>query len=290
MSSVSALREKSILEHVPEWSANMGKNVLWATRDAFAAPVEWKDTAVVFASGASLSRYDRMLHALNGKVTVVATPSNVPWLLSQGVKIDLVVVMDSHPIMGKWIEDYSGPVVAATTVDVSVSAHKAHFYKLYITGLDLWNDIQNFMFPSVAAGYPAELGCVTNLAVALVCSLTKKRVVLAGADYGYWKGYARIADKLELADVSNAIWWKGVATTYEMLWYKDMLLSVWNQVSESVPVYSMSQGIIDEIPQVELDDILKDEWPEQLSKSEVIDRLALHVAQYKEFREQVNAE
>lgn len=276
------MREKSILEHVPVWAQNMGKNVIWADKDAFAAPVAWKDTVVLFASGASLSQYAGKLKGINGNATVVATPSNVEWLKSQGVDIDLVVVMDSHPYMGKWISDYYGPVIASTVVDASVSAHRASFYKLYIEGEGMWNAIQNFMFPHVAAGYPAEFGCVTNVAFALICDMSGKRVVLAGADYGYWKGYARVADKLQKADLRDTFKVHGVPTKYEMFLYKDALLRIWSKVANRVPVYSMSEGIVDEIPTVGLQDVLQGNWPEQVNEGDVIDRLNAHVGEWKE--------
>lgn len=287
--ALNTLRHRSILSHIPTWSNNMGRNVIWADRCATTVPVHWKKTVVIFASGASLSLYEKDLHKLNGKVTVVATPTNVAWLQSKGVRIDLVVVMDSHPIMGKMLEDYSGLVIAPTTVDVSVSAHKAHFYKMKIAGLDLWNVIQDTMFTHLSLSYPAELGCVTNMAFALCCDIPKDhRIVLAGADYSYWRGKARIAEKLEKAP-KDAITWDGKQTSPSMVMYKDALLKLWARTIGRTPVYSMSHGIVTEIPHVALGHILEENWPELHSKETVVELSEKHIEQFKNFGEVVSA-
>lgn len=281
---LQGLRDRSVLNNTPIWASNMGRNVIWATRDAFSVPIQWKDTVMVFASGASLLRYKGRMKDLNGKVSVIATPTNYAWLQSEGVDVDMIVVMDSHPIMGKMIEDYRGLVVAATTVDVSVSAHKAHFYKLYVNGETTWNMVQDMMFPYISGGYPAEYGCVTNVAFALACDLSRKRVVLAGADYSYWHSYSRIAEEMTKVD-DPQILWRGVGTDPAMVLYKDALLKIWANVALSIPVFSMSEGIIDEIPTVTLDDVLNENWPELLTKDEVVKKVSKHIDEFSHYAE-----
>ena len=289
--AIQQMQINSIRENVPKWSLNMGRNFIWAERCCTQVPIDWKKTTVVFASGASLSRYSGELQKLNdADVTAVATPTNVKWLQEQGVEIDLVVVMDAHAYMGKYLENYSGPIIANPCVDVSVSSKRTYFHKLYLTGFDVWNMTQDGMFPRLRNAYPAEYGCVPNMAFALVHDLSgSENIVLAGLDNCYWNDYARIEDPLQkVEDAPDHIEWRGKKTNHAMVAYKDAWIRIWAQAaSKGRNVFLMSQGIIDEAPSIELKGLLKGKFPEPPTFNEIVERTEKHLEEYKAFGEVV---
>lgn len=283
------MRSLSQVNNIGKWARNMAKNVSLVRLPYTFAPIDWEDTVMVFASGASLSCYAGRYKELNyAPVSVVATPTNVAWLQSEGVDIDLVVVMDQHPIMAEMLQTYNGPVIAHPGVDPGIADLMTYYYKLYIDGDETWNEVQDAMFPMLPSGYLAEYGCVTNMAFAVAADLSRSRIVLAGIDYSYWHGYARIAESLSPApDETDSLLWRGLKTNSRMVSYKDALMALWSMVRMTLPVYSMSEGIVDEIPEVSFDEVIHGHWPPLLTHEEFLEKAEHHIKEFSHFGEAV---
>ena len=295
--AMTEMRMRSIRRNGKRWAYNMGQNFGHVKNDHEEVTEsfgEWtsKSNAVIFASGASLSRYSGEISKINDSSIVVATPTNVPWLLDEGVRIDFVVIADAHASMAKKLKGYDGPIVCPPTVDKAVGEldNEKYWFKLLMgTGqyddphFGIWNMMMHGMFPDIKSGYLAELSCVTNMALAIVGyfmytnKLTCERIILAGADYAYWQDWARIDTQLRPRPLEvDLMEWEGYQTNARMVVYKDRLLNVWAQI-QGIPIYSMSKGIIHEIPEIELQNILDNEYPARPLDAEVTARI-------KEFR------
>lgn len=303
LDAMTEMRMRSLMLNGPRWANNMGANWQYVKKDhedVTAGFAEWvtQSNVVIFASGASLSRYNGQINKLNENSIIVATPTNVPWLIHEGVRIDFVVIADSHPSMMEKLKDYDGPIVCPPTVDKSIGEAKNQkfWFKLLMGNgqkddptYGIWNLMMHGMFPDIKSGYLAEHACVTNLALAIVGyfmysrKLLGKRIILAGADYAYWKDWARIDVKLRPRPMDiDLMDWEGYQTNARMVVYKDRLLNIWAQI-QGIPLYSMSEGIIHEIPQITLENVLSDEYPARPLEEEVTKRI-------KEFRGKFLAE
>jgi len=238
---------------------------------------------VIFASGPSLAKYTGKINQLNANSIIVATPTNVPWLQDEGVRIDMVVIADSHPGMATKLKGYEGPIICPPTIapEVTMLPNDIFWYKLLMgngQGNDpfygFWNMIQHGMFEKIEYGFNAENGCVTNMALAIVYDMMRsrhllcKRIILAGADYAYTEGWARIESTLRPKPLDiDAMEYLGYHTNSRMVFYKHRLIQLWEQL-KGIDIYSMSEGIITEIPEVTLDDILAKTYPAQPTDKE----------------------
>lgn len=126
--------------------------------------------------------------------------------------------------------------------------------------------------------YPSA-GCVVNAAVQIVQSLRAKgtlrarRIVLLGCDFGPWGGYYRCPPNKNVTDypaVDNEIGlfrWDDCLTDPVGLMYKRVMLRLWQE--SLLPIYTMSHGLLHEFPRVTVDNVLRDQFPEYMTKREV---------------------
>jgi hypothetical protein len=187
--------------------------------------------------------------------------------------------------MSKLLAGYSGPIVCPPTVDHSITSlpNEKYWFRLLL-GTDgtqddpefgWWNFITHKTWDNLSAGF-VSLGCVTNMAVAMSYDFLAKRVfrgrrvVLMGADYAYWKGLSRVSPdgkmKSRPLDI-DAMEWGGFQTNARMVYYAWALYRLWR--ATNMPLYSMSEGILSDIPQVSFDEVLAGRYPERLTPDEI---------------------
>ena len=264
------------------------------------------DTVFILAPGASLSMYQDMLPALESRGYVLVSPTVMPWLGHQtGAWPDGVVVVDGNPASVEYarmsgIAENSGAVLMMTPeappqMPVVFGRERTYWFRTSIPGPHGEPDWEPYavfqgLLCQVIKTRIVQLGCVTNMMVALALALRDyagwqfKRIVLVGADYGYWNGLARVpfdgSNKLQPFDPENrsnflmpSLMNPGLEmwTDRRMARYKASLMLVWMQSKE--PIYSMSHGILDELPQVTADNVLADAYPEYPNEKEVHDRI-----------------
>jgi hypothetical protein len=287
------LKERSITRNGRIWAKNMAENYPHVQESfenaldniADYATYATVPNAIVYSSGASLSRYKGEIHKVNDHAINIATPTNVPWLLSEGVRVDVVIIVDAHPSMWQMLDGYTGPIVCPVTVDPGINKLPNPIYWMKLLMGDgqisdphygLWNMMVHGMFKGkLERGYLSDAGCVTNMAIQIVADwmvankILSKRIILAGGDYAYWNDWARIADPLKSRPLEiDAMEWDGYSTNGRMVVYKKALFPIWLLIA-SIPFYSMSKGILHEIPEIELQNILDNKFPKPLDRDEV---------------------
>lgn len=292
--TVVEMRLRSLKINGPRWAKNMAINYPHVKKpysdvvEMFPEIVTQRNV-MIFASGPSLSRYEGKLHKLNDIAVVIASPTNIPWLIDQGVRVDMCVVVDSHAGMWQKIKGvYEGPIVCPPTVHPGINdlPNPVYWFKLLMgTGqsddpqFGLWNLIMNGIFgDKLQYGFLASAACVTNMAFLIASDFLFQRIfigdkiILAGADYAYWKGFSRIENPLRpRPNEVDLMEWEGMPTNARMVVYKYALYQAWMKVV-GLPVYSMSDGILSEITNVTLDQILNDDFPKYPEPQELIDR------------------
>lgn len=284
------LKQKSIVRNGRIWAKNMAENyphVQESFENAFDDIAEYTAyrNVVVYSSGPSLSRYKGEISKINDHAINIGTPTNIPWLLSEGVRVDACVVVDAHPGMWKKLTNYTGPIVCPVTVDPAINnlPNQIYWFKLLMgngqvddPNFGMWNLVVHGMFKDkIERGYLSDAACVTNMAIQLAADwmagnkLMGSRIILAGGDYAYWQDWARIDDPLRSRPLEvDALEWEGYSTNARMVVYKKQLFPIWMLIA-SIPFYSMSKGILHEIPEVTLDQIINDALPKPLNREQV---------------------
>ena len=285
------LKQKTAETMMPSWLRNMRLNAPYVEKDFTKLPDVLEqnisaDTVFVFAPGPSLSQYEGRIHEISG--LVVGTPTVVPWMLANNITPDFVVVVDTHPSMSKLLSDYKGPIVCPPTIDHAIVSlpNEKYWFRL-LMGTDgtqedpefgWWNFVTHKMWDNLSAGF-VSLGCVTNMAVAMSYDFLAKRVfrgrrvVLMGADYAYWKEWSRVSPdgKMRPRPLEiDAMEWGGFQTNARMVYYAWALYRLWR--ATNMPLYSMSEGILKELPGVTFDEVLAGQYPDRLDPDEIQER------------------
>jgi hypothetical protein len=265
------------------------------------------DTAFVFAPGASLRQYEDEIWKLKGKGLVIGTNSCIHWMLEHGLEPDFVVAVDRQEEIVEDMKVWGGPVVCPTNVHPGLSRQNdCYYFNVYIAD---WNKLGMMPHPIDVfyhVTYPGlwgviSVGHVTGLVLPILEQMNRlestkiNRVVLIGADYSYWKGMGRVPRRPgegypSAPDEEGRILWKGHMTNYKMLLYKARLFSYW-QDDCPFSLYSMSKGIMPEIPGVTFDDLLAGKYPLPLTKkqiTEICDQF-LGIEMQKDFVEMIDA-
>jgi len=286
---LSDLKYKTVIKMGPSWFRNMRLNapdVVDGFEKVGLDIVDKSDrqTAFVFAPGASLTQYEGRIHEIDG--VIIATPTAVPWLLDQNLRPDFVVIVDSHPKMAQLLTEYDGPLVVPTTVDHAVVElpNKKYWFKLLFGSTGQADDPEfgqmNFMihkmWDNIEKGF-VSLGSVTNMAVQITFHLMAehiiqaKRMVLMGADYSYWNDLGRVPNDGKKAPARpldiDACVYRGKHTNVRMVYYLWGLYRLLKSIY--LPIFSMSEGTLTEIPYVSFEDILANNYPQELTLEEL---------------------
>lgn len=288
---LAELKQKTVDSMMPSWCRNMRLNAPYVEKDFTELPSVLQDnisadTVFVFAPGPSLSQYEGRIDKISG--LIIGTPTVVPWMLANNLTPDVVVIVDTHPSMAKLLADYKGPILCPPTIDHAVCSlpNEKYWFRLLL-GTDgssadpefgWWNFMVHKMWDNLSAGF-VSLGCVTNMAVAISYDFLAKRVfrgrriVLMGADYAYWKDWSRVSPdgKMRPRPLEiDAIEWAGLPTNARMVYYAWALYRLWR--ATNMPLYSMSEGILTEIPHVDFETVMSGKYPDRLEAEEIQER------------------
>jgi len=257
----------------------------------------------VFAPGASLKQYEPFMEEIAAELPkhglIVASPTVLPWMRRFGLEPDILVAADPNPNQADPIIKTGGPKdmllicppIISRELVTQFKRKNVYWYNSVImdeTGGIEDNDYSTIMLMLLKPlrQFVVQAGSVTNQVVLALRSaidsstLNASRIVLVGADYGYWKGLARVpfyeqnddgtwveGTYREAVIEPDHIEWDGMSTNRRMVLYKRSLLYFW-WVSMT-PIYSCSEGILHELPYVSMWDILKDQYRQYLSKDEI---------------------
>ena len=282
------VKDVTINTWLETWYRNLGCNRAVPNRRSlgeFEIPESrQKDTIVIVAPGASLELYEQKLDKLADNAIVLVMPTAVDYCLKHRLHIDAVVLVDAGDHNPKFINklDPDVPVLAGTYVHPDVAKeHNTYFYTVTQEkgkrrpdndpDNELWwiNATTTAIDDDIHYAFPS-LGCVTNMAVNIAQDLRmrsvfeSKRIVLIGADHCYYEGKGRVPrdgsfyDEIPWA-TENVFYWDGKLTNFKMVYYTHALYTLW--ASQTVPLFSVNHGILTDLPDVTIDQVLKNEFP-----------------------------
>jgi len=287
---LAAQLERTLESNLNDWLHNLRYNGSQVKKSVWEIPVSKAKTCLIFGPGASLRKWENRIHELHDSGYIVATPSVLPWMIRHDIVPDLVVAVDKSKKMQDWIElaEWDGPVAASTYADPSLGQNNTYWFNISILPMKdgLWqtplDDIVSGMMDDIPT-FPS-LACVTNMALYLMVGLVFKklakfeRYILVGTDYGFWKDLERVpivGDKYANAPSESVVKIDGVLTEYKMALYAERLYTF--LAAESPKIYSMSEGILKDIPYMSLDDILAKKYPSQPNWNNVHERYFMEV-------------
>jgi len=249
-----------------------------------------KPTLYLWAAGASATLYEHSMAEMDG--VHVATPTVMPWLRAHNFRPDVLVNVESNPDVARHVEENDAEQLWSAIEGAGALADKfdiVHWFGTFAPTGGLNNvdhEATSYVLSRMVpvSGWVPQLGCVTNSALMVLESLRHsgqadfERIVLIGADYCYWQDQSRLPlDGHTLYSVSNdpfrpypkdALRYEGVLTDSRMLAYKADLLYLWAEFE--LPLYSLSHGILDEIPRTTFGGIRSGDWLRQPSREERI--------------------
>lgn len=267
--------EQTIEAHATHWVLNLRLNAPFVSKNILNYSISReKKTCCIFAAGASLEQYEDRIHRLKQKseVFIIASPTVIPWMMKHNCAPDIVIAVDKHENMYSWLKlsDWNGPVILPTIGNTKVASHYDIWWFNITMGrpgyIPLIDAVTKVQYPELPS-FPS-LGHVTAHALQIMIELVFakranfERYVLCGADYGYWNDKARIPiiNETEVnIDPTEMIEINGVKTNYKMALYKERLYAFWE--ANPIPLYSLSDGLLHEIPKVSLYDILASRFP-----------------------------
>lgn len=201
--------------NLPAWASNMRfwTRHLYGKRpfniDQLTLPGYDGKNVFLVGSGPSLTG---LLPEEVAGTTLMAGATCVPYLLSQKIWPDIIVISDSHPILHAYLWDVreelrDTPIVLPVTADPRWAEHPVgsgyFFYKPYfqVRGEDnmqnAFNTIVERLFPEVPP-WTVQAGSVMNTMLATLMHVVLhgvtwpiSRAILLGADYGHHKGGAK---------------------------------------------------------------------------------------------------
>lgn len=254
-----------------QWMRNVRFNAGSVDKDArevASAKAYRNGTAVIFGAGASLKEVPAdSLRKIAATCMTLVSPTVLPWFRrTVGCYPDYLVNVDCHEMLPRIVEEQlsdemspSMKVLLCPQVDnrwISLPIDIGWFLSLD-QGKDgglFSSDFSKTMvslFPHIRTRI-AQMGCVTNemtwLVYAGMASLGINRIVLAGADYSYHKGFARVPMDggdyplcHDLDDPHPAMW-GGTKTNIQMIEYARQLAIV--QQAHDMPIFTMTPGIM----------------------------------------------
>ena len=266
------------------------------------------DQVLIFAPGASLKQWEPYMKELAPKLQqagiIIATPTVLNWLRMHGVEPTILMASDSSPLQTEPLKvaPSTGNMMLLVPPLVDRSLVKAfprsmvYWYNSLIMdedggveGLD-YNEFMLMLLQPLHQ-FIVQAGSVTNQAVIAARSaidtgiISAQRIVLIGADYAYHGGNGRVPMPLQHGETEDgepvwycpvypgipvepdSIMWDGMPTNRRMVVYKKNLLYYWWATKS--PIYSCSEGILNEFPYVSLFDIADNKYPEYLNKDEM---------------------
>lgn len=255
---LQAQYEVTIESQAPKWIANLRHNAPHVKNDVSTFRTGRAETCMIFAPGASLTQYEEQIKTFRGEdVFIVGTPTVVPWMMDHKIPPDIVVAVDAHDDMHKWLKAsrWRGPVLIPTTGNPKVAAEYPCWWFNIRTGkpgyVPLVDSVIFTQYPELSE--IPSVGHVTGAALQLMFGLAHQgnanfqRFVLAGADYSYWHGLARVPLPEE-GHVNNVVHgdtvtMDGYKTDTRMPFYKEKLGALLME-NPQFPVYLLGGGMV----------------------------------------------
>ena len=227
------------------------------------------EAAAIIASGYSLTNHKDWLFTWDAPI--IASPTNLPWLLQTGISPDIVLISDPQDAVYNQlldVEDYLWHLnfivptfVSNKVLDLLIyQGAKVYFYNAHIAPpsgnmLDEpYNFFVNNLFADLSIGWMAQVGCVTNAAVNLAARLNEnlKAIFLVGAEYSFPDPlHSRVPMYSYDKEVPGEPVPKGyydhplyhVLVTDAMLAYKRTLMTLWYSAKYPLSVLKTSDGV-----------------------------------------------
>lgn len=267
--------EVTIESQATGWMRNLRLNAPYVRHDIREFRTGRAETCVIFGAGASLLQWQDQLRALRDeRFFVVASPTVVPWLKREArLEPDLVVAVDAHDDMRMWLSEaqWRGPVFVPTYGNPGLAKDFPCYWFNISTAKPGYHPVLDAV---ITTQYPEllnvpSLGHVTGAALQLMMLLTDagntafKRFVLAGADYAYWQGRARIPlphDNHVNNVIRETLTIGGMVSDHKMPFYKERMLTLLRANPHAV--YALGGGLLDgDVATVTLDAVMTDRWP-----------------------------
>jgi hypothetical protein len=301
----------------PEWFGNIHDNFNLIkelgphhTIDALPAKLpkhrQNMETIFVFASGASLTKYEKQLRSFKDYGLIFASPTQLQYLRYCGLEPDVLFSSDSNAT------SQSDPVIKSggagnmlLTGTPFISPNLVRLFprkNIYMYNSVIQDEkggikesdyslIMLWLLEKSLPRFFVQAGCVTNQMFMIATTFMNegmlpsvKRIVFVGADHGFWKGYARCpapelenragwteAEMVPYQETNSTIEWEGMMSDRRMVLYKRSALIFYQALKP--PVYDMSDGIFHEFPKVEFANIVDDVWPDQPTAEEINERV-----------------
>lgn len=264
------------------WWKHIRENIPYIKQSLAEIPIKKHETVYIFAPGASLSQYENRIHMLQSHGLIIGTPTVLHWMYAHDIIPDIVVAVDSSEEMEEQIaaSGYDGPIIAPVTVCNGIAKRDTYFMVIIMDHVQKIgdkiqpaNDIDACMLSMfrellffLSLGHVTAAALQTLVTLAMHRCWTPQRFVLVGADYGYWRGYGRVSKTGDAMpkQPDEKITIGGIDTDYKMAIYKARLYQYWAAVTPNL--YTLSDGLLHEIPHMSFDDLLQNRFPQPLGK------------------------
>lgn len=264
------------------WFENTGANIRQMQHNVSEFVMPEGETFFIVGPGASLERYRDFLPELRDLGVVIGQPTSYPFMRVAGLEPHVMIVADRAESQADSIREYTGPVIAPTTVHPRIGAeHETYFFTLYQGngGPDdprygLINQAMHYLNRGALGpvGF-VSLGDVTNLAAQIayeymlgeeVRKHRGKRICLVGIDRCYYKGMDRVVAGGAIPHIGGPddITWRDHTSSVQMVVYQYKLYQWWRMFNPAL--YRLDHGIQTEIPFVQPDRIIKGKWPAEV--------------------------
>ncbi|MBR3731226.1 MAG: DUF115 domain-containing protein [Spirochaetales bacterium] len=162
---------------------NAGRNIRTLGNITYMPPQNVCDTAVIVASGASLSDYLELLRTLQSKALILALPSSVKYLHSVGIEPDYVIAVDP----GYATLYHLCGLKSETALICPLSINPAILRLPNITPIffSYENETDRKVFAGTDVIRSCSEGSVVFNAVRIVRQLGAKNVILMGQDFSF---------------------------------------------------------------------------------------------------------
>lgn len=272
--------ETTVEAHAMHWIKNLRVNAPMV-RDSIATFQSRAETVLILGPGASIQRYADSLRRVQERrdIFLLASPTVMPWLMENGISPDVVIAVDRQDEQWQWVKQsrWRGPVWMPTFGNPKLAEEYATYwfnltigkpgYQPLVDACTLTQYDELPSLPSLAhvGGHAFQLS--QYLANIGACAF--KRCVMIGCDYGYYKGEARVrltGDHVTETVPEDAITIEGVQTNYKMALYKERLYTTWRV--NPMPLYSISHGLLHELPRCTMSNVFAGEFPPDLPPQE----------------------
>lgn len=256
-------------ERLQQWMHNARCNAVHVQKDY----TDWLERMrhqealgiMIFGAGASLKKLESRMPRIVRDYFTFVSPTVYPWFKHHAKhEPSAVINVDLHHSLPSYMEREGHEerrILLTPMVHTdwgNVDGIKYWFMNLRLGPKGTYHEepfsaSMQLFFDNITTVIP-QLGCVSNEALWLAWksleALNCDKIILAGCDYSYWRGLARVPKSAPFTEYPKReeqpdefpLKWKGIQTNKQMVAYMWQLAKL--QIEHTIPIWNISDGII----------------------------------------------